>query len=62
MMYDADEFDRELRKRLDDLHPAARQQFFRHIVYEQIIASTPQDFALLQGGAGVRYQLQRHLH
>lgn len=58
MTYDRDHFDRDLQKRLDEMHPAARQQFLRQVVYEQIIASIPQDVALLQGGAGVRYQLK----
>jgi len=58
MTHDLDAFDRELKKRLDDMHPSARQHFLRHVVYEQIIASIPPDFAFLQGGAGVRYQLK----
>ena len=58
MTYDPDAFDRELKKRLDDMHPSIRQQFLREIVYEQIIVSVPASVAYLQGGAGVRYQLE----
>lgn len=58
MIDPADDFDRVLKKHLDDLHPSARQQFLRQVVYEQIIASIPADVAYLQGGAGVRCQLK----
>ncbi len=55
MTFDAEKADAELNNYLSGLHPAQRQFFLRHAVYEQIIAAIPPEDAILQGGAGVRY-------